>query len=159
MGTFEIIGLIFGSGVLVAAINQIGNYIFSRRKRKDDVEDKAIEKEEFENTQIKELKESTDKQLKDMREDIGALSTTVNALGTIVGTVVQQTGTIMKSQKAQAYDRIRYLGLMYIKAGEIDPEDLKVLTEMYDAYQQLPGADGFLIKLMTEVNSLRIKID
>ena len=159
MGTFEIIGLIFGSGVLVAIINQIGNYIFSRRKRKDDVEDMAIEQEGLENAQIKELKESTDSQLKSMRDDIGELNTTVTTLNKTVSAVVYQTGTIMKSQKAQSYDRIRHLGLMYIKAGEVDPEDLRVLTEMYDAYQQLPGADGFLVKLMSEVNNLRIKID
>lgn len=159
MNTAQVIGLIFTSGVAVTVINQVGNYIFSRRKRKDDVEDAASAKKEKENTQITELRENTDRQFKEMRENISVLSETVNTLSTTVGEVVVQGEKTMRSQKALSYDRIRHLGLQYIRAGQIDPEDLRALTVMYDAYLQLPGADGFLVKLMSEVGNLRIKLD
>lgn len=158
MDTQQLAGLLLGSSVLVAVINVVGTYLVARRKRKDDIEDQTNSKAALGDNKIEGLKNDTNKQFDDVRKDIGTLNSTVNALGTTVSTVVTQTNSMMKSQKAQAYDRIRHLGLQYIKAGEIDSEDLRVLTEMYGAYQQLPGADGFLTRLMSEVNNLRIKI-
>lgn len=136
MGTLEIVGLILGSGVLVAIINQIGNYIFGRRKRKDDVEDK--------NDDIK-------SQINSMREDISSLISSVSEM-------VAKIDTVMKNSKAQAYDRIRHLGITYIRAGEVSVEDLRTLTELHEAYKQL-GGDGFLDRVMEEVKSLRIKVE
>lgn len=63
----------------------------------------------------------------------------------------------MLSSKAQAYDRIRHLAMQHIKHGEIPEDELRNLTDMYVAYQQLGKPDEFLDRVMEEVYRLRIK--
>lgn len=147
MGTLEILGIILGSGVLVAIINQLGNYIFQRRKRKDDVEDKKEKTEE----QVEELRAETterfvqvDRRFDDLEHKVDIISDNANKNTAL--------------SKAQAYDRVRHLGMTYIKAGQINAEELHGLMELHQAYKTL-GGNGFLDKLMEEVNNLRIKVD
>lgn len=147
MGTLELIGIILGSGVLAAIINQIGNYIFQRRKRKDDVEDK---------------KESTKEQVEELRvetsERFEQVDRRFNDLEHKVDVVSDNTIKNTALSKAQAYDRVRLLGMSYIKAGQVSAEELHGLMELHQAYKML-GGNGFLDKLMEEVNNLRIKVD
>lgn len=147
MSAVEILGIILGSSVLVAIINQIGNYIFQRRKRKDDVADR----EESAKEQAEELRAETSEQFVQVDKRFDAIETQVNIISdnTTKNTVLS---------KAQAYDRVRHLGMTYIKAGQITAEELHGLMELHEAYKML-GGNGFLDKLMEEVNNLRIKVD
>lgn len=147
MSAVEILGIILGSSVLVAIINQIGNYIFQRRKRKDDVADR----EESAKEQVEELRAETSEQFVQVDKRFDAIETQVNIISdnTTKNTVLS---------KAQAYDRVRHLGMAYIKAGQITAEELHGLMELHEAYKIL-GGNGFLDKLMEEVNNLRIKVD
>lgn len=147
MTTLELLGIILSSGVLVAIINQIGNYIFERRKRKDVVADKKDDTQD----QLEELRTETSEQFIQVNSRIDTVAEKVSEVG-------RNTNLVMLSTKAQAYDRIRHLGLTYIKAGQISPEELDSLMEMHKAYKKL-GGNGFLDKIMEEVNNLRIKID
>ncbi|NCB29355.1 MAG: hypothetical protein EOM63_06300 [Clostridia bacterium] len=147
MSAVEILGIILGSSVLVAIINQIGNYIFQRRKRKDDVADR----EESAKEQMEELRAETSEQFVQVDKRFDAIETQVNIIS-------DNTTKNTALSKAQAYDRVRRLGMEYIKAGQITAEELHGLMELHEAYKML-GGNGFLDKLMEEVNNLRIKVD
>jgi hypothetical protein len=147
MDALEIFGLVIGSSVFVAIINQVGNYIFSRRKRKDDIEDK----DDNTKTQIDNLRTETNTRFSEISTDINCLTDTVSEM-------VTRTDVIMKNSKAQAYDRIRHLGMTHIREGEISVDELRTLTELHESYKAL-GGDGFLDRLMGEVNNLRIKVE
>lgn len=147
MSAVEILGIILGSSVLVAIINQIGNYIFQRRKRKDDVADR----EESAKEQVEELRAETSEQFVQVDKRFDAIETQVNIIS-------DNTTKNTALSKAQAYDRVRRLGMEYIKAGQITAEELHGLMELHEAYKML-GGNGFLDKLMEEVNNLRIKVD
>ena len=54
------------------------------------------------------------------------------------------------------YDRIRHLGLAYIKDSVIDFDDRRILKEMHTAYHDL-GGNGDLDKLMEGVYALPLK--
>lgn len=50
------------------------------------------------------------------------------------------------------YDRIRHLCETYIKRGYITTTELKILTDMHQCYHDKLNGNGFLDKLMKEVN-------
>ena len=55
------------------------------------------------------------------------------------------------------YDRIRYLGQAYLREGEIDFDDRRLLGEMHKAYHDGLGGNGDLDTLMQSVNDLPLK--
>lgn len=55
------------------------------------------------------------------------------------------------------YDRIKHLCRSYLRAGEIDFNDLEDLVEMHDCYHNDLGGDGKLNELMGLVKDLPIK--
>jgi hypothetical protein len=65
---------------------------------------------------------------------------------------------IVQSQKYMLYDRIRFLGQSYIKDGEVDFDDRRILTDMHNTYHNGLGGNGDLDNLMKEVNALPLKL-
>ena len=55
------------------------------------------------------------------------------------------------------YDRIKYLGRIYIGDGEISVEDLGDLMKMHTVYHDDLEGNGFLDNLMRQVKALPIK--
>lgn len=51
-------------------------------------------------------------------------------------------------------DRIRYLGQEYIKDGEVDFDDRRLLNQMHSVYHNTLGGNGDLDILMKEVDEL-----
>lgn len=141
MEWYEVLGIILGSSVLVSLVNLISE----RLKRKDTVSDRRNNAAE----QIEELRTETS-------EQFGQVDRRIDGVEKKIDTVANSTTLIMKSSKAQAYDRIRYLGMVYIKQGSVREDELHNLMEMHEAYQAL-GGDGFLDRVMEEVHKLRIK--
>jgi uncharacterized coiled-coil DUF342 family protein len=141
MEWWQIVSVVLGSGVLVAVIN----LIMKRMERKDAVKDRKDDTAE----QLEELRAETSEQF--IQVD-GRFRSVEKKIDTVAGVM----SAIKLSTKTQAYDRIRYMGMQYIKAGEISDEELRNLSEMHEAYKAL-GGDGFLDKVMAEVYKLRIK--
>ena len=54
------------------------------------------------------------------------------------------------------YDRIKHLGMSYIKRGSITPEELKDLIGMHKIYHNELHGNGFLDRLMEQVEALPI---
>lgn len=54
------------------------------------------------------------------------------------------------------YDRIRYLGLAYMKDGAVDFDDRRILHEMHRSYSAL-GGNGDLTIIMAAVDKLPLK--
>lgn len=54
-------------------------------------------------------------------------------------------------------DRIQYVGLSYLKAGEIRLEDRRILHKMHKAYHNTLGGNGDLDALMAEIDELPLK--
>ena len=72
--------------------------------------------------------------------------------------VDKQLAALCEAQKLAMYDRIRYLGQEYIKHGEIEFDDRRVLNDMHNSYHCGLGGNGDLDKLMKTVNELPLKI-
>ena len=68
------------------------------------------------------------------------------------------TTTLASANKYILYDRIRFLGQAYIKDGEIDFDDRRILNDMHDVYHNGLGGNGDLDNLMKEVNALPLKL-
>ena len=64
---------------------------------------------------------------------------------------------IVDGTKWLLYDRIKYLGLAYIKAEHVDFDDRRILREMHKVYHQGLGGNGDLDKIMSEVDKLPLK--
>ena len=54
-------------------------------------------------------------------------------------------------------DRIRFIGQKYLKEGEIDFDDRRLLNQMHGVYHNNLGGNGDLDILMEEVNDLPLK--
>lgn len=65
---------------------------------------------------------------------------------------------IVQSQKYMLYDRIRFLGQSYIKDGDVDFDDRRILADMHNVYHNGLGGNGDLDNLMKEVNALPLKL-
>ena len=68
------------------------------------------------------------------------------------------TTTLASANKYILYDRIRFLGQAYIKDGEIDFDDRRILNDMHDVYHNGLGGNGDLDNLMKEVNALPLNL-
>lgn len=72
------------------------------------------------------------------------------------------TAVLVKAEKYNLYDRIRFLGQEYIKAGEVDFDDRRILNDMHSVYHsKMPdglGGNGDLDELMKSVNKLPLKM-
>lgn len=66
-----------------------------------------------------------------------------------------QTG-VSAGVRILLYDRIKHLGKDYISRGEITTEELEDLIEMHRIYHDDLGGNGFLDRLMKEVQKLKI---
>lgn len=58
--------------------------------------------------------------------------------------------------KVMMLDRILHLGRAYIKAGEVDADDLRRLRQMHEVYHSL-GGNGDADLIMAAVNKLTLK--
>lgn len=143
MDAWAIAGIILGSSVLCEVIK----LVLDRLKRKDTVNDRKDKTAD----QVEELRTETSEQFAQMDKRIVSVEQKIDTVGNTIN-------ALMLNGKAQSYDRIRHLGMVYIKAGEIGEGELRNLIEMYDAYKEL-GGDGFLDRVMEEVYRLRIKPD
>ena len=106
-----VIGGLLGGSAVAALINQIGEGIREKNRRKYAKDDKS-------------------------REDLTALKSGL---------------------KWVLYDRIRYLGQAYLREGEIDFDDRRLLGEMHKSYHDGLGGNGDLDTLMQSVNDLPLK--
>ena len=73
-------------------------------------------------------------------------------------TIEAKTDAQSEALKYLLYDRIRYLGQAYIKDGEIDFDDRRILNDMHRAYHNGLDGNGDLDTLMKEVNKLPLKL-
>lgn len=75
--------------------------------------------------------------------------------------VVEQLKTEVASlrlgERVILRDRIRYLGRVYIKSGEIDFDDRQDLVDMHSVYHTKLGGNGNLDGLMKDVMDLPLK--
>lgn len=67
-----------------------------------------------------------------------------------------QLAALVEAQKVLMIDRVRHLGSVYIRQGEISLEDKENLHQMYAAYKSL-GGNGHLDLIMGEVDRLLVK--
>ena len=103
------------------------------RNRKANREDKAEEKQEYEQRQA-DLK--TEARLSSIEKKMDAQN---------------------EAMKYVLYDRIRFLGQAYIDAGEIDFDDRRILNNMHHSYHFGLLGNGDLDTLMGAVNRLPLK--
>lgn len=68
----------------------------------------------------------------------------------------QKIDAICNAIKVLMVDRINYLGTCHIYSGEITMEEKNTITDMYDAYKQLPGSNGHCKGVMEEVNKVKV---
>lgn len=126
----ELLGYLLTGATAAAVIKLLDNLIIwhlNRKAKKSDeaeAEEKAEEKK-AENDE-KEWKKHTDK--------------TIEALAIGVRVILM--------------DRIRYLGQEYIKDGEVDFDDRRLLNQMHSVYHNTLGGNGDLDILMKEVDEL-----
>lgn len=66
----------------------------------------------------------------------------------------ERIDALCEAMRYVLYDRIRYLGQEYIKNGEIDFDDRRILNDMHRSYHNGLGGNGDLDNLMREVNKL-----
>lgn len=64
---------------------------------------------------------------------------------------------LKQGMKLLLADKLQYLGLKYIKEGEITFSNRKMLNEMHSAYHNGLGGNGDFDGLMKEVNNLPLK--
>lgn len=99
-------------------------------------------------------------------------SSVVSAVVTQLGVALRERAGRKKNKESEAnmqfaalkealmyvlYDRIRFLGQQYIKAGEVSFEDRRMLHKMHGAYHNRLGGNGDLDALMAEVDALPLK--
>ena len=78
------------------------------------------------------------------------LSDQVTALSSMVANLIT-------ANRAQLYDRIKYLGKRYIKQGYVTVEELEDLDRMHSVYHSELNGNGFLDKLMETVHMLPVR--
>lgn len=64
---------------------------------------------------------------------------------------------IVKAQKVIMADRVNYLGICCINARKIPISQKKIITQMYEAYEDLPGENGYgLDTIMKELDKVEV---
>ncbi len=71
--------------------------------------------------------------------------------------LVSTVENLKTANRLLMYDRIKHLCRSYLRAGEIDFNDLEDLVEMHDCYHKGLGGNGKLKELMELVEELPIK--
>lgn len=126
----ELLGYLLTGATAAAIIKMIDNLVIwflNRKAKKDDEIEMANKAEE---AQV-EKEESAWKKRTDR---------TIDALAVGVRVILM--------------DRIRYLGQEYIKDGEVDFDDRRLLNQMHSVYHNTLGGNGDLDILMKEVDKL-----
>ena len=108
---YQILLAIVGGAAGAALINQVGESLRERRRRKDITEDRE-------------------------NSDMAAVKAAL---------------------KWVLYDRIRFLGQAFLREGEIDFDDRRLLNEMHRCYHDGLGGNGDLNVLMEAVNNLPLR--
>ncbi len=125
----EFIGYLLTGASAAAAIKLIDNIIqwCLARKAKKD-DKKMLEQENTEKT--------AEERLKDMERNINS---------------------VVDGQRYILLDRIRHLGSVYLKNGEVSFDDRRLLNLMHGVYHNGLHGNGDLDSLMKEVNELPLK--
>ena len=129
----EILISILSGGAVVAVIEGVREAISWRRNSKASREDKAEEKQEYEQRQA-DLK--TEARLSSIEKKMDAQN---------------------EAMKYVLYDRIRYLGQAYIADSEIDFDDRRILNNSHPSYHLKRSDSGDLDTLMKEIDHLPLK--
>lgn len=125
----DVLVCILTGGVAAAGIKLIESVIVWRLNRKAKKEDDNTQKE-------KEQKKRDEAEYEELVSTVDNLKT---------------------ANRLLMYDRIKHLCRTYLKAGEIDFNDLEDLVEMHDCYHNSLGGNGKLNELMGLVKELPIK--
>lgn len=65
---------------------------------------------------------------------------------------------VKEANKFILYDRIRFLAMEYIKDGEIDFDERRILKDMHTSYHYGLNGNGDLDNLMKKVDELPLKL-
>ena len=125
----DVLVCVLTGGVAAAGIKLIESVIVWRLNRKAKKEDDNTQKE-------KEQRKQDDAEYEELVSTVENLKT---------------------ANRLLMYDRIKHLCRTYLKAGEIDFNDLEDLVEMHDCYHNSLGGNGKLNELMGLVKELPIK--
>lgn len=85
----------------------------------------------------------------------GVLSTLITIVANAIRDRKKSEDDIRAGVRMSLYFQFRDHALGYIRDGEIDADDLKILVETYNTYKRL-GGDGFCDHLMELCNDLTI---
>lgn len=129
----ELLGYLLTGASAAAVIKLLDNLIIWHLNRKAKKDDEAEAEEKAEEQQS----EQDEKEWKKHTDD------TIEALAIGVRVILM--------------DRIRYLGQEYIKDGEVDFDDRRLLNQMHSVYHNTLGGNGDLDILMKEVDELPLK--
>lgn len=129
----DILIAVVSGGVGAAVIKLIGDGLAWKRTRAAAKEDRAEQK-----------KEDAEKQ--------AALNSEER-----LKTIEAKTDAQSEALKFILYDRIRYLGQLYIADKSVDFDDRRILNDMHRSYHSGLGGNGDLDTLMAEVNRLPLK--
>ena len=131
-------------GLLVVIAKGIFDIIMLNKQRKAAKEDRQLNKTE----KLEELE--AEKQLeieKRLSEEVDRRLTAIE----------DKTDAQSEALKYILYDRIRFLATSYIKDGEVDFDDRRILRDMHKAYHNGLNGNGDLDLLMNEVDGLDLK--
>lgn len=126
----ELLGYLLTGATAAAVIKLLDNLIIWHLNRKAKKSDEAEAEEKAEEKKA----ESDEKEWKKHTDE------TIEALAIGVRVILM--------------DRIRYLGQEYIKDGEVDFDDRRLLNQMHSVYHNTLGGNGDLDILMKEVDEL-----
>lgn len=88
----------------------------------------------------------------------GALSALISGFFTLAANKKKKAGGVTAGTRILLYDRIKYLGRSYIRAGSIASEDLEDIIEMHKVYHDDLGGNGYLDSLMDRVKKLPVRV-
>lgn len=69
----------------------------------------------------------------------------------------EKLDAITQALRLTMLDRIKYLGQCYIRAGEVDFDDRRLLNQMHEVYHNRLNGNGDLDVVMAAVNKLPLK--
>lgn len=140
-----ILSLLLGSNVVIEIVKAISSRKAAKQKRKEDLEDRAMDKNDKTQTLEERFDAFCEKQADENREIRQRLSGVEFAIG-------NQSEIISSGE----YIAIRREALNYIKAGEIEAEDRVLLRERYTRYRGISKRTD-LDDIMSEVDKLQPK--
>lgn len=129
--TFKVIIIaVLSGGIGAGVLKLIGDRLAWKRERKAKKEDRA--------------EQNTEEIIQNLKADVMELKIVLEAL--------------KEAQKYISYDRIRFLALSYIKEGEIDFDDRRILKDMHKSYHYGLNGNGDLDNLMKKIDDLPLKL-